>query len=192
MGKEKLGESNKEYNHAIERIRSGLLLPMAECQQKSIMHTIAEVKEKLEAELKIYRDGDSKYVVEKLIELCRTDQELLEAIMLPSKSYDKAFQYFFEQSRSVGYRMPHGNMVYLDNNEAVRLSVEYFKKKDVAASKHYNHNAVKNQYEKGGKPKKKEEAKQEVKVREDKRDNLPQKPKTNKNEMSGQLSLFDL
>lgn len=116
---------------AVERIRRGLLISAKHEPE----YTIDDVKKKLEAELKIYRDGDSKYTVEKLIELCKTDKELLNGIMLPHKSYDKAFQYFFEKSRTVGYKMPTGNMVYLDNDTAVKLSVEYFKRDDTAEEK---------------------------------------------------------
>lgn len=94
--------------------------------------TIEDVSAKLRKELTIYKDGDSKYVVEKLIELCKTNQKLLNNIMQPHKSYDKAFMYFYEKSRNVGYKMPHGNMVYLDNDIAVKLSVEYFNRDDVA------------------------------------------------------------
>lgn len=95
--------------------------------------TIDDVSVKLRKELTIYKDGDSKYVVEKLIELSKTDQKLLNNIMQPHKSYDKAFVYFYEKSRSVGHKMPHGNMVYLDNDMAVKLSVEYFNRDDAAA-----------------------------------------------------------
>lgn len=132
-------ENHAELSEAANRIRLGLLLPgvVAETEKKPEVekqpeHTIDDVRKKLEAELKIYKDGDSKYVVEHLIELCKTDKKLLEAIMLPHKSYDKAFQYFFERSRTVGYTMPRGNMVYLDNDKAVSLSVEYFKKDEKA------------------------------------------------------------
>ena len=129
----------------IKRIRLGLLLSVApgsvSADQKSDMlpaesrHTIEDVEEKLERALEIYRDGDSHYVIKKLIELCETDKVLLEAIMLPHKSYDKAFQYFFGRCRTVGYRMPYGNLVFLDNNVAVKLAVEYFKRDDFAEAK---------------------------------------------------------
>lgn len=145
----------EDITAAIERIRMGMLLPSMpeagaapedkatktteeEPKPPLVVHTIEDVKKKLEAELEIYRDGDSKYVVEKLIELCQKDKVLLEAIMLPHKSYDKAFQCFYQQSRTVGYQMPHGNLVYLDNDAAVKLSVEYFKKDDAAEAKKRN------------------------------------------------------
>lgn len=118
-------------SEAVKRISKGWLLP----GPILINYTVEDVKKKLCAELQIYRDGDSKYVVDKLISLSEKDEELLNAIMLPHKSYDKAFQYFYEKSRNVGYKMPHGNMIYLDNDMAVKLSVEYFKRDDAAESK---------------------------------------------------------
>lgn len=170
-----------------------------EAKKPEVVYTVDDVKKKLEEELKIYRDGDSKYVIEKLIELCSTDKELLKAIMLPHKSYDKAFQYFYQKSRTVGYKMPHGNMVYLDNDAAVELSVEYFKRDDAAEEK--KKAAQKKAATKNLKvPEKKAEPKTKVEPKKPAQEKKPAKkepaknePKTkaNKNEMDGQMSLFD-
>lgn len=170
-----------------------------EAKKPEVIYTVDDVKRKLEEELKIYRDGDSKYVIEKLIELCATDKELLNAIMLPHKSYDKAFQYFYQKSRSVGYKMPHGNMVYLDNDAAVRLSVEYFKRDDAAAAKKQASSkktikkpvvsrkaATKPEGKKNDNPA--EMAKKSAPVQKKEK----HEPKPKKNEMDGQMSLFDL
>lgn len=180
-----------------ERIRSGLLISSKQ-EPKKQAHTVDEVKKKLEAELEIYRDGDSKYVIERLTELCSTDIELRNAIMLPHKSYNKAFQYFYQKSRTVGYQMPHGNMVYLDNDIAVKLSVEYFKsddktevenkpeKRDPLVQKKTNRNTQKSKTE-NTKPK----ADEKQAVNEyDNTNQIPRNSK-NKNEIIGQLSLFD-
>lgn len=204
---------------AIELIKTGMLLPDKEeaavpTKPETPAYTLEDVKEKLEAELKIYRDGDSKYVIEKLIECCQTDKELINCIMLPHKSYDKAFQYFYERSRTIGYRMPHGSMVYLDNDIAVKLSIEYFKKDDAAQEKkkaETNKRAaqVKKPAEKKGKEKpeskeksssakKKEPNQPEVKPtsEENKKVDLSTKPKlehkARKDSIVGQLSFFDL
>lgn len=175
---------------AAGRIRMGLLLPAAG-------HTVEDAKQKLEEELKIYRDGDSKYVVEKLIKLCEEDKDLLEAIMLPHKSYDKAFQYFYQKSHAVGYKMPHGNLVYLDNDAAVKLSVEYFKKDDSAGGvktpakgrpKVAGKTAAARENKKT-KPKEAPKPPQSPKPKEVPR--AAQNPKPRKNEMAGQISLFD-
>lgn len=143
-------------------------------QEAPVVYTVEDARKKLEEELKIYKDGDSKYVVNKLIELCNTDDELLNAIMLPQKSYDKAFQYFYEKSRTVGYKMPRGNMIYLDNDAAVKLSVEYFKRNDAQVVK------------------KKASDKKPVVQRTDPSPKKPEEPKKKKNELDGQMSLFDI
>lgn len=180
-----------------EMIKAGLLLQDKEPKQ---CYSVEAVKEKLEAELNIYKDGDSKYVVEKLIELCQSDQKLLECIMLPHKSYDKAFQYFYNKSRTVGYTMPHGNMVYLDNDKAVELSVEYFKKDDSAkVVPDKSMPAKKKEQSPKTKPVEKKIKKEEVQQEKPKeiakptRNPVPTKePKIKKSEWEGQLSLFDL
>lgn len=227
----KQDDHTEDRSEAAGRICRGMLLPLhpepgaastgkmqateKDANTPPVIHTIEDVKEKLRAELNIYRDGDSKYVVEKLIELCQKDKALLEAIMLPHKTYDKAFQYFYEKSRTVGYKMPSGNMVYLDNDTAVKLSVEYFKKDDAAEAKVKNMPKPASKQEKTkwsddkskvqpAKPKADTKpalaaAKQtEMKQDEPKKKTAPhkepapkvQKPKTK--DMDGQLSLFDI
>lgn len=196
-----------------ERIRKGLLLPGETAKAEKLPeYTVEDVRKKLEAELEIYRDGDSKYVVKKLIERCEKDKDLLNAIMLPHKSYDKAFQYFYERSRTVGYKMPHGNMVYLDNDKAVELSVEYFKKDDKAEKKAAPPKEKPKQKTVSKKPTpSKENPKQKESLKkptgEAKKTEVPeiavkpesikesekpkQQPKSNKKEIDGQMSLFD-
>lgn len=183
-----------ENRQAAGRIQEGLLIAeQAAREEKQHGHTLEDVRKKLEAELQIYRDGDSKYVVEKLLELCATDNELLNAIMLPHKTYDKAFRYFYDRSRTVGYQMPHGGVVYLDNNKAVELSVEYFKKDDAAEEKKKAEQKAAQQIkQKLATAEKKADAKQESKGPEPKKLEKSHEPKANKKGLNGQLSLFDI
>lgn len=162
-------------------------------EEKQHGYTLEDVRKKLEAELQIYRDGDSKYVVEKLLELCATDKELLNAIMLPHKTYDKAFRYFYDRSRTIGYKMPHGGVVYLDNDKAVELSVEYFKKDDAAEEKKKaEQKAAQQPKQKPAAAEKKADKKQGAKGPEPKKPEKSPEPKVNKKELNGQLSLFDI
>lgn len=108
---------------AVERIRNGMLLSGEVIQ----LYTVDDARKKLEKEFEVFKDGDSRYLIKNLIECSETDHKLLQGIMQPDKSYDKAFQYFFQRSRRVGYKLPYGNLVFLDNDLAVRLAVEYFK-----------------------------------------------------------------
>ena len=86
--------------------------------------TAADVFMKLTAEKEKFPDGDSSYVIDKLINMAVKDKNLTAAIMQPHKSYEKAFEYFFKRSREVGYTV--GQCCYLDNDKAVDLAVEYF------------------------------------------------------------------
>lgn len=183
----------------IERIRRGMLLPLIPESGKAATnvaaHTIEDVRKKLEAELEVYRDGDSRYIVEKLVEMCRKDKALLEAIMLPQKSYDKAFQYFYQRSRIVGYKMPYGNLVFLNNDTAVKLSVEYFKTDKAEKIIRKSHSKQANKKAEEQPIKKKADGKSTV--NELKRD-MPKKElesnehKTKVKGIDGQISLFDL
>lgn len=190
----------KALEHAVNEEPEEKVKAAEEQAKVTPVYTVEDVRKKLEAELKIYRDGDSKYVVEKLIEQCETDKELLNAIMLPHKSYDKAFQYFYQKSRTVGYKMPHGNMVYLDNDSAVKLSIEYFKRDDAAEAKKKppkkNPVSTKNKGKEVPKKQKvskpKESSKEPEKPKRQPKQEPKRETKHNKNEMAGQMSLFDL
>lgn len=114
---------NSDDSLAAERIGTGMLLK-GEIEKQ---YTVEDARKKLEAEFEVFKDGDSRYVIKTLIERSETDHKLLQGIMQPDKSYNKAFQYFFQQSRRVGYKLPYGNLVFLDNDSAVQLAVEYFR-----------------------------------------------------------------
>lgn len=169
-------------------------------EEKIQEYTIEDVRKKLEAELQIYRDGDSKYVVEKLIECCETDKELLTAIMLPHKSYDKAFEYFYKCSRNVGYQMPHGNMVYLDNDKAVELSIAYFKQDDKAEEEQNAKEACEHKKKQKETEQKKKTKSIKKSVRKDSDNNTLKKEPVKKvetskkktKEIEGQIDLFSI
>lgn len=87
-------------------------------------HSMSEVTSKLFAETKEFPDGDSHYVITQLIEKCKTNGKLLDAIMQEQKSYANAFDYFYNKASTFGYKMRHG--CYLDNKKALELAEEYF------------------------------------------------------------------
>jgi hypothetical protein len=70
--------------------------------------------------------GDHDYVIEGVLEACATDQELLDNVMRPEKSYIGAFQYLFEKARQ-GYCTKVGNNVgIMDKNDALKYTIDYF------------------------------------------------------------------
>lgn len=91
-----------------------------------IHHTFAEAEAKLNAERESFRgDRDSNYVIDGILEACRTDQEFLDNVMRPEKSYVGAFQYFANKARQ-GYCMKVGNVSVMDADTALRYAIDYF------------------------------------------------------------------
>lgn len=88
------------------------------------VHSMNEVTSKLFAETKEFPDGDSHFVIIRLIEKCKSNGKLLDAIMQEQKSYAKAFDYFYSKAGTYGFKMKHG--CYLDNKKALELAEEYF------------------------------------------------------------------
>lgn len=88
------------------------------------VHSMNEVTSKLFAETKEFPDGDSHFVITRLIEKCKSNGKLLDAIMQEQKSYAKAFDYFYSKAGTYGFKMKHG--CYLDNKKALELAEEYF------------------------------------------------------------------
>ena len=88
--------------------------------------TVLECREKLNKEREIYKDGDSQYVIDKLLELCDKSQDFRNNVMRDDKSYADGFKYMFEQVRN-GYCLKVSDGVqYLDNDLAFALFVDYF------------------------------------------------------------------
>jgi len=87
--------------------------------------TFEECKAKLDKEREMFKDADSQYVIDGILELAVVDQNFRNNIMRPDKSYAKAFEYFAEQARN-GYCVKYGNVSYLDNNLALGLAIDYF------------------------------------------------------------------
>lgn len=84
------------------------------------VHSMNEVTSKLFAETKEFPDGDSHFVITRLIEKCKSNGKLLDAIMQEQKSYAKAFDYFYSKAGTYGFKMKHG--CYLDNKKALKFN----------------------------------------------------------------------
>lgn len=146
-----------------------------------------KVQTKLMKELKKYKDRDSRYVVDKLILLSQEDTLLAEKILLPHKSYQKAFAYFFNKSRTVGYKTKvdkSGEAVYLDNDKAVELSVEYF---------HLDDEAEERKKEELRKKQLEENKKKKMDKKNEEKTETPEvKKQEEKKQEDGQMSIFDM
>ena len=93
-------------------------------------YTYEDVKEKLDKERRIFKgDRDSEYVIDGILEACVSDQELLDNVMRPEKSYVGAFQYFARKAKE-GYCMMVGNVGVMDADTALKYSLDYFNSVD--------------------------------------------------------------
>lgn len=91
--------------------------------------TYEQCVEKLNKEREIFKESDSQYVIDGLLELCKVDQNFRNNIMLEEKSYAKAFDYFVEMAKK-GYSMKYGGVCYMDNNIALAHAIDYFNIKE--------------------------------------------------------------
>ena len=103
--------------------------------------TVLECHAKLNAEREIYKDADSQYVIEKLLDLCDKSQDFRNNVMRPEKSYAGGFKYMAEQVRK-GYCLKVNDGVqYLDNELAYALFVDYFNMDESAMEEERKKNA---------------------------------------------------
>ena len=86
-------------------------------------HTYDECEQKLNKEREIFKDQDSAYVIDGLLELCKVNADFRNNVMRDDKSY--AFKYFADKARG-GYAVKYEGVAYLDNNLALGLAMDYF------------------------------------------------------------------
>jgi hypothetical protein len=127
-----------------------------------IHYTYEDAKEKLEKERRLFKgDRDSEYVIDGILEACVSDQEFLDNVMRPEKSYVGAFQYFARKARE-GYCMMVGNVGVMDADTALKYAIDYFNSEDQKPNK-----AVKADKKEGGKNEKKGKGKTDEEVHEE-------------------------
>jgi len=103
--------------------------------------TVLQCREKLNKEREIYKDSDSQYVIDHLLELCDKSQDFRNNVMREEKSYAGGFKYMAEQVRK-GYCLKIGDSCqYLDNALAFALFVDYFNMDEEAMKEEEKKNA---------------------------------------------------
>lgn len=93
-------------------------------------HSFEEAEKKLGEELKLFKnDPDSTYVINGVLKACAKDQELLDNVMRPEKSYKGAMQYFFNKAKE-GYCTRIGNVGIMSAETALKYAIDYFNSED--------------------------------------------------------------
>ena len=90
--------------------------------------TYSSAEEKLRASLSKYKDSDSEYVINGVIEACAVDAEFAAKVMSPDKTYDKAFNYLYNLAKSGKCIMINRNCGMMDKDTALKYVLEYFAK----------------------------------------------------------------
>ena len=125
-------------------------------------HSFEEVEKKLGEELKLFKnDPDSTYVINGVLKACAEDQELLDNVMRPEKSYKGAMQYFFNKAKE-GYCTRIGNVGIMSAETALKYAIDYFNSEDKKVEPKKSE-AKKVTTKKVEKPKETEEPKETVK-----------------------------
>lgn len=88
--------------------------------------TYDDCKKKFAADLSRFKDNDSQYVINGLLELCKVDRNFCNRVMLKNKSYSGAYKYMATKAQNgIGaYRL--GNMAIMDKDTALGICIDYY------------------------------------------------------------------
>ena len=88
-------------------------------------HTIEECIEKINKEKAIFKDSDSSFVLDGILEMCKVNPNFRNNFMREEKTFSGAFQYFMDLARK-GYAHKFNNVAYMDNNLALGFAMDYY------------------------------------------------------------------
>lgn len=87
--------------------------------------TYEECEAKLNAEAETFKDADSQYVIQGLLELCRVDQDFRNNVMRKDKSYGGFMEYMYKAAQK-GYCVKYGNVGWVDRDTGLGLAIDYY------------------------------------------------------------------
>ncbi len=91
--------------------------------------TIEECTEKINKEKAIFKDSDSQFVLDGLLEMCKVNANFRNNFMRENKTYMGAFEYFSNLARD-GYAHMINGVAFMDNNLALGFAMDYYNKID--------------------------------------------------------------
>ena len=93
-------------------------------------HTYEEVVAKLAADREKFKgDRDTEFVIDGILAACKNDQELLDNVMRPEKTYLGACTYFANKAKQ-GFCIRFGNIGIMTAETALKYSIDYFNSED--------------------------------------------------------------
>lgn len=88
--------------------------------------TYGECEVKISKEMEIYKnDSDSMYVMEGLLELCKTDKDFRNNFMRKEKTYGGFIEYMFKAAQN-GYCVRQGDVGWIDRDTGLQLAIDYY------------------------------------------------------------------
>lgn len=87
--------------------------------------TYGECVVKLKKEAEMFKDSDSQYVIEGLLELAKVDGDFRNNLMRDDKSYGDFMEYMFKAAQN-GYCVKYGNVGWLDRDLGLGLAIDYY------------------------------------------------------------------
>ena len=87
--------------------------------------TYEDCQKKIAKELMVYKDNDSKYVLEGILELCKVDADFRNNVMREDKDFAGAMEYMGKMCRE-GYGYKKGNMGWVDRDMGLGFTIDYF------------------------------------------------------------------
>lgn len=87
--------------------------------------TYEDCQKKIAKELMIYKDSDSQYVLEGILELCKVDANFRNNVMREDKDFAGVMEYMGKMCRD-GYGYKKGNMGWVDRDMGLGFAIDYF------------------------------------------------------------------
>lgn len=87
--------------------------------------TYAECIEKIDGFKAIYKDSDSQYVLDGILELCKVDKDFRNNVMRDDKDFEGALDYMADMCKK-GYGYKKGNYGFMDRDMGLGFTIDYF------------------------------------------------------------------
>ena len=90
-------------------------------------HTYEEAEDKMNAErAKFKGDRDTEYVIDGILEACVSDQDFLDNVMRPEKTYMGVLKYLYKKAKEGHCIKIDNNCGIMDADTALKYAIDYF------------------------------------------------------------------
>jgi hypothetical protein len=102
-------------------------VPDIDIKRVSGSATYEDCKRKMKKELDLFKDADSEYVINGLLELCKVDENFRNCVMQKEKSFSGAFDYMAQQARQgIGAYKVGNSGAIMEKDTALGICINYY------------------------------------------------------------------